>query len=87
MPLGGYEDDDVVEGIEVRSALNNIKLPAGDTVSVVYQKCKQILNLEGNENLTVVVDGESHSYTSVANSELLDGSIVEFVKASGTKGQ
>ena len=87
MPLGGYEEDEVLDGVEVRSALNNIKLPAGDSVSTVYNKCKQILNLDETENLTVVVDGESHRYTDVANAELLDGSVVEFVKAGGTKGQ
>jgi len=42
--------------------------------------------MDGTDNLTVVVDGETYAYTEVRNAELLEGSVVEFVKSSGSKG-
>jgi len=86
MPLGNTDQESVVDGIVVRSGLNRINLPAGDTVADVYERCKSVLNMDGTDNLSVVVDGESHSFDTVRDAELLAGSVVEYVKASGSKG-
>lgn len=87
MPLATTDDGTEAEnGIVVRSGLNRINLAAGNTVAEVYEMCRGVLNMTGTDNLTVVVDGECHDYASVSNSELLAGSVVEYVKASGSKG-
>jgi len=86
MPLGTNETESTSTGVVVRSGLNRINLPAGDSVEVVYNRCKSVLNMDGTDNLTVVVDGETYAYTEVRNAELLEGSVVEFVKSSGSKG-
>ena len=86
MPLGTNETESTSTGVVVRSGLNRINLPAGDSVEVVYNRCKSVLNMDGTDNLTVVVDGETYAYTEVRNAEFLEGSVVEFVKSSGSKG-
>ena len=87
MPLANTDnEEDIGNGIVVRSGLNRINLTAGNTVAEVYEMCRGVLNMTGTDNLTVVVDGECHNYDAVSNAELLAGSVVEYVKASGSKG-
>ena len=74
--------------VTVKSGINRVtlELEAGTTIADLYNKCSQVLNLEGNTNLNVVVDGEQYAYSEVSDDGVTDGSIVEFIKKAGSKG-
>lgn len=75
------------ETITVRSGINSmtIELQGRETVSDILSRTRSILNIEGEDNLRVVVDGEGHDYVDVSDHIVEEGSVLEFVKRAGSK--
>jgi len=74
--------------VTVKSGINRVTLEqeAGTTINDLYQRCQQVLNLDGTGNMTVAVDGEQYDYSDVSSDSVTDGSVIEFIKKAGTKG-
>jgi len=75
-------------GITVKSGINRVTLgyEEGVTVSDLYNKCSQVLNLDGSSNMNVVVDGEQYEFDSIRTDRVTNNSVVEFIKRAGSKG-
>ena len=74
--------------VTVKSGLNRVvlELEDGEDVEALYSRCKTALNLDESSTYRVAVDGETGDFEEVAEEGVVDGSVVEFVKKSGTKG-
>ena len=73
--------------VTVRSGMNRFEMDVSTTTTIrdLYEMVKLSMNLPDTENLNVVVDGETHEYSSVSYENIEPGTVVEFVKSAGTK--
>ena len=75
--------------VEVRSGINRmtLELQSGETIEDIYERVETALNLDGSDNLNVVVNGgDTRDFSDVRQHGIYDGTTLEFVKRAGSKG-